>query len=56
MTGMISSKAEILSNSLKGTIDFNIRDGELIQFEPVEKISQFAFKEIVIFRTYNLLN
>jgi hypothetical protein len=44
MTGMISSKTEILSNSLKGNIDFNIQDGELIQFEPVEKISQFAFK------------
>ncbi|MBS1597090.1 MAG: AsmA family protein [Bacteroidetes bacterium] len=44
LSGLISAKAEIISNSLKGTIDFNIRDGELIQFEPVEKISQFAFK------------
>jgi len=45
MSGMISEKAEIIPNSLKGTIDFNIRDGELIQFEPVEKISQTVFKE-----------
>lgn len=44
LNGIISSKAEILPNSLKGVIDFNIRDGELIEFEPVEKISQFAFK------------
>jgi len=44
MTGTISSKAEILSNSLQGNIDFNIQNGELIQFEPVEKISQFVFK------------
>jgi hypothetical protein len=45
MTGMISEKAELIPNSLKGIIDFSITDGELIQFEPVEKISQVAFKE-----------
>lgn len=44
MTGMINDKAELVPNTLKGTIDFNIRDGELIQFEPVQKISQTAFK------------
>lgn len=44
ISGMITSKAEVVSNSLKGNIDFNIQDGQLIQFEPVEKISEFAFK------------
>lgn len=44
ITGLITDKANILENSLKGIIDFHIRDGQLINFEPVQKISQIAFK------------
>lgn len=44
MSGMITDKATIVTSSLKGTIDFNLHDGALIHFEPVEKISQTAFK------------
>ncbi len=44
LSGIISSKAEIDQNSLKGVIDLHIKDGELINFEPVKKISQTAFK------------
>ena len=44
ITGLITDKANIVENSLKGLIDFHIRDGQLINFEPVQKISQTAFK------------
>lgn len=44
ITGFITDKANIVENSLKGIIDFRIRDGALINFEPVQKISQTAFK------------
>jgi hypothetical protein len=44
INGLISDRAAIVSNSLKGTIDFNINEGALIGYEPVEKISQIAFK------------
>ncbi len=44
ITGSISSKAEIDRNSLKGVIDLHLKDGELINFDPVKKISQTAFK------------
>ncbi|MEO5997645.1 MAG: AsmA-like C-terminal region-containing protein [Chitinophagaceae bacterium] len=43
-SGIISSKAEIDPNSLKGIIDLKLKNGELIDFEPVKKISQTAFK------------
>jgi AsmA-like C-terminal region len=44
LSGLITDKAAAISNSLKGFIDFSISNGELIAFEPVEKISEFAFK------------
>jgi len=45
LTGLINEKATIDPNSLKGNLDFSIEDGELINFAPVEKISQVAFKK-----------
>jgi len=45
LSAQVTEKASIVPNSAKGTIDFNIRDGELVQFEPVEKIQQTAFKK-----------
>ncbi|PWT75909.1 MAG: hypothetical protein C5B59_07660 [Bacteroidetes bacterium] len=44
MNGSITEKATLNPSSINGSIDFNIRNGELIQFEPVQKISQVAFK------------
>jgi len=44
LNGQISNVAELEPNSLKGSIDWSIQDGRLIQYEPLEKISQFAFK------------
>jgi hypothetical protein len=40
----ITDKAEILSNSLKGVITISLKNGRLIDFEPVQKISERAFK------------
>ena len=42
--GMITDQASILPHSMKGTIDFRLVNGELIEFEPVEKIGSFVFK------------
>ena len=44
LSGAISDKASIIENSMKGKVDFSIVDGELIGFEPVEKIAAVAFK------------
>lgn len=42
LTGLITSKAGLADNTLRGGIDFNLKDGELIDFEPIEKISAAA--------------
>lgn len=42
ITGLITNKAGLADNSLKGGVDFNLKDGELIDFEPIEKISAAA--------------
>jgi hypothetical protein len=44
ISGLINTKAELDPNSLRGIVDLRIKDGELINFEPVKKISQTAFK------------
>jgi len=44
ITGSINSKAEIDQDNLKGEIDLHLKDGALINFDPVKKISQTAFK------------
>src|SRR4029079_4390908 len=45
MSGWIEDTAVILPNSLNGTVDFDVQNGELINFEPVQKISETAFKK-----------
>jgi hypothetical protein len=42
LTGFLTDKAQIVPNSFKGTIDFSIMDGQLLDFEPMEKIQEFA--------------
>ena len=38
MTGLLTGKARIVPNSLKGSVSFRITDGELVDFAPMEKI------------------
>ena len=42
--GIITDKALVQENSMKGNIDFSIRDGELNNFEPLVKITTTALK------------
>ncbi len=41
---VLNDKAEITENSLKGEIDFSVKNGELINFEPLVKIAATALK------------
>ena len=43
--GALTSDADIVENSLKGTVNFSVKDGELNNFEPVMKIGEVAFKK-----------
>jgi hypothetical protein len=45
LTGLLTDKAQIVPNSLKGTIDFSIMDGQLLDFEPMEKIHETVLKK-----------
>jgi hypothetical protein len=44
MQGGLTTKAQIIPAELKGFVKFNLRDGELVNFEPVQKIQQTVFK------------
>jgi len=44
MTGIITDKATVAENSMKGTVKFSVQNGELINFEPAVKIAATAFK------------
>lgn len=41
---VLNDKAEIKENSMKGAIDFSVKNGELINFEPLVKITTTALK------------
>ncbi|MBS1602544.1 MAG: hypothetical protein JST42_07735, partial [Bacteroidetes bacterium] len=45
LSGALNGKARVASNSLKGTIDFSLRQGELIDFAPMEKIHEKVLKK-----------
>jgi hypothetical protein len=45
MTGVITDKAMVAENSMRGSVDFSIRQGELINFEPAMKIAATALKK-----------
>jgi hypothetical protein len=45
MTGRLTNKAEMAPNSLKGTVDFSIHDGQLLDFEPMEKVHETVLKK-----------
>jgi hypothetical protein len=40
LTGSLDSRAEMVPGSLKGTINFKIQNGQLIDFEPMEKVQE----------------
>jgi hypothetical protein len=44
LTGLLTDKARVVPNSLKGKIDFSIVDGQLVDFEPMEKIAMVLKK------------
>lgn len=43
ISGSIRSNGEIIPRSFKGTVDFDIRNGGLVNFEPMTKVGNFAF-------------
>ena len=44
MKGGLTTKAQIIPDEMKGTLNFNLHDGQLINFEPVQKIQETVFK------------
>ncbi|WP_153800231.1 AsmA-like C-terminal region-containing protein [Foetidibacter luteolus] len=44
ITTAISDSGSLVTNSLKGTVDFSLRDGELLNFEPLIKLKNFILK------------
>ncbi len=45
MTGQLTDKARMVKNSMKGTVSFSIKGGQLIDFEPMEKIHEMVLKK-----------
>ena len=45
MNGLLTNKAKVVPNSLKGTVQFRITDGQLIDFEPMQKIHEKVLKK-----------
>jgi hypothetical protein len=44
LRGAMNDKARIVRNSLKGSVDFTVSDGQLVDFEPMEKIRSTVLK------------
>ncbi|NEU09446.1 AsmA-like C-terminal region-containing protein [Flavihumibacter sp. R14] len=44
VSGTLRDNGEMVPLSMRGTIDFTLRNGGLVNFEPMEKIGNFAFK------------
>lgn len=45
MTGLMTDKAALLQNSLKANVNFNIKGGQLLDFDPIEKIQVAVLKK-----------
>jgi len=45
MTGLLTDKARMVRKSMKGTVNFSIKGGQLIDFEPMEKIHETVLKK-----------
>jgi AsmA-like C-terminal region len=44
MQGGLTTRAQVIPEELKGFVKFNLHNGQLVDFEPVQKISQTVFK------------
>ncbi len=44
MQGGVNTRAQLIPGELKGFVKFNIENGQLINFEPVQKIQETVFK------------
>lgn len=44
MSGAVTTNAQIIPGEMKGFVKFNLHDGQLTDFEPIQKISQTVFK------------
>lgn len=45
MQGGLTTKATLIPEDLKGFVKFNLQNGQLINFEPVQKIQETVFKK-----------
>lgn len=45
MTGQLTDKAVLAPNSLKGNVTFSIKGGQLLDFEPMEKLQETVLKK-----------
>ena len=45
LSGLLTDKARLVPNSLKGKIDFSIVDGRLVDWEPMEKIHETVLRK-----------
>jgi AsmA-like C-terminal region len=45
LTGALTDKARLAPNSLRGTVDFRIANGQLVDWEPMEKIHEAVLKK-----------
>ncbi|HEY0679281.1 MAG TPA: AsmA-like C-terminal region-containing protein, partial [Chitinophagaceae bacterium] len=45
ISGVLNDNATIRSSTLNGTIDLSLKEGELINFEPLQKMSVFLLKK-----------
>ncbi|MDO6433397.1 AsmA-like C-terminal region-containing protein [Flavitalea sp. BT771] len=45
MSGLLTDKARLIKNSMKGTVSFSLKGGELIDFEPMQKIHETVLKK-----------
>ena len=45
LTGLLTDKARLVPNSLKGVVDFSIADGQLVDFEPMERIHEAVLRK-----------
>ena len=44
LSGKLTDKAKMVTGSLKGNVDFSLRQGQLIDFEPMQKIHEKVLK------------
>lgn len=45
MQGAVTNKAQLIPDELKGFVKFNLQNGQLVNFEPVQKIQETVFKK-----------